>query len=272
VSRRLDEEIAAAERDARAGRAAPGTLVKLAQLYLRAGRTAQARDTLVEARGLSSPVALDQEGTVELAELWAEIDDLLQRVEQELQKDARDARRAALVVQLSTLTRAEHDELIRLEVQDGLTPHAEPPACPACRGPLRDDPDGPPTGSGVRCARSGKDGDLCRHVDARDLYRCGCCGLVQRAWSRETQGRFRPDPAEPPLGELARSRCPHCAGPVADWNQHAYRCPKAKAAEFPKCPVCDKRGHHARALTCPRCKAEVTSVPCLEGTKRPRPR
>lgn len=264
---RLDDEIAAAEREARGGRGAPALLLRLAHLYVRAGRLEPAREALVEARGGLNPVAEGQDGSVGLAALWDEVDGLLEQVEGDLVLRDRDTRRHDLSGRLEQggLTRAEHDELIRLELAAGAPPSREPPLCPACRGPLADDPDG----GGVRCARSGREGDLCRHVDARDLYRCGGCGLVVRAWSREAQGRFRPDPAEPPVGALSRPRCPLCNGAVADWSQHAFRCPRAaSAAQFPKCAVCRQRGHHARTLTCPRCRGEVASVPCLEGFKR----
>lgn len=245
---RLDDEIAAAEREARAGRGEPALLLRLAQLYLRAGRLEPAREALVDARGRLSPVVEGQDGAVDLAALWDEVDTLLEQVDRDVALRDRDARRLELTARLEQggLGREEHDELIRLELELHVPVHPEPAACPACRGPLADDPDG----GGVRCARSGRDGDLCRHVDARDLYRCDGCGLVVRAWAREAQGRFRPDPAEPPLGTLSRPRCPLCSGPVADWSQHAFRCPKAaSAAQFPKCPVCRQRGHHARTLT-----------------------
>lgn len=264
---RLDDEIAAAEREARAGRGEPALLVRLAQLYLRAGRLEPAREALLDARGRLSAVVETQDGEAELDALCDEVDELLDQVDRDLAARDRDARRLELATRLEQggLPRAEHDELIRLELEAGVPLHPEAAACPACGGGLADDPDG----GGVRCARSGRDGDLCRHVDARDLYRCGGCGLVVRAWARETQGRFKPDPAEPPLGALSRPRCPLCNGPVADWSQHAFRCPKAtSAAQFPKCSVCRQRGHHARTLTCPRCRAVVGSVPCLEGFKR----
>ncbi|MCO5171391.1 MAG: hypothetical protein M9894_34240 [Planctomycetes bacterium] len=267
---RLDDEIAAAEREARAGRGDPALLVRLAQLYLRAGRLEPARAALLDARGRLSPVAEGEDGSVDLARLWDEVDDLLQQVERDLAASGRDAQRLDLVARLEGdgLSREEHAELIRLELEAGLPLHPEPARCPACRGALAEDDDGP----GVRCARSGRDGDLCRHVDARDLYRCGRCGLVVRAWSAEAQGRLkRLDPHEPPLGRLTRSRCPLCNGPVADWSQHALRCPKRDQGPLPRCPVCRQRGLHARTLSCPRCAGEVATVPCLEGARWPRP-
>ncbi len=264
---RLDDEIAAAEREARAGRGDPVLLARLARLYLRAGRLEPAREALVDARGRLSAVVEDQHGEAALDALCDEVDELLEQVDRDLAARERDGRRLELTARLEQggLGRAEHDELIRLELEAGVPVHPTPSACPACGGPLADHPDG----AGVRCARSGRDGDLCRHVDARDLYRCEGCGLVVRAWAREAQGRLKPDPAEPPLGTLTRPRCPLCNGPVADWAQHAFRCPRAtSAAQFPRCGVCRQRGHHARTLTCPRCRAEVGSVPCLEGSKR----
>lgn len=267
---RLDDEIAAAEREARAGRGDPSLLVRLAHLYLRVGRLDGARQALVDARARLSAVVHGANGEVDLDALCVEVDALLEQVDRDVALRDRDGRRLELVARLEQggLSPAEHDELIRLELEAGVPLHPEPPVCPACRGPLAEDPDG----GGVRCARSGRDGDLCRHVDARDLYRCAGCGLVVRAWAREAQGRLKPDPAEPPLGTLSRPRCPLCNGPVADWSQHAFRCPRAtSAAQFPRCPVCRQRGHHARTLGCPRCRAVVGSVPCLEGAKR-RPR
>src|SRR5690606_6537611 len=125
------------------------------------------------------------DGEVDLDALCDEVDTLLDQVDRDLAMRDRDARRLELTARLEQggLERAEHDELIRLELEAQVPLHAEAPACPACRGPLADDPDG----GGVRCARSGRDGDLCRHVDARDLYRCEGCGLVVRAWAREAQ-------------------------------------------------------------------------------------
>lgn len=264
---RLEDEIAAAEREARAGRDDPALLVRLAQLYQRAGRLEPARESLVQAQGLLKPAAEREDGTLELAALWSEVEDLLKALDDDRAALDRDGRRVELGGRLDrgeALSVAEHDELIRLEVAAGVTPHPEPRACPACRGPLVDDPDG----GGVRCARSGREGDLCRHVDAQDLYCCPACGLVVRAWSREAQGRFRADPHEPPLGKLSRPRCPLCNGPVADWTQHAHRCPKGNAAQLPRCTVCRQRGQHARSLACPRCAGEVATVPCMEGFKR----
>ncbi|MBX3465700.1 MAG: hypothetical protein KF878_02230 [Planctomycetes bacterium] len=263
---RLDQEIAAAEREARAGRGDPALLARLAQLYVRVGRLEPARQVLLEARARLSPLVEGQDGAVDLAALWDEVDDLLQQVERDLAASGRDARRLELVARLEQggLPPEEHEELLRLELEAGVELHPEPPRCPACRGGLADDGDGGP----VRCARSGRDGDLCRHVDARDLYRCGRCGLVARAWSPETQGRLKVGPHEPPLGRLTRPRCPLCNGAVADWSQHALRCPKGDVGQLPRCPVCRQRGVHTRTLSCPRCQGEVATVPCREGARR----
>jgi hypothetical protein len=261
---RLDEEIAAAEREARAGVADPLGLLRLAQLYLRAGRRADARRILGEARGVVRPIVEGQDGAVEVATAWEEVNALLVAIEAEDAADARGAQREALVLRLgsSGLSQADHEELIRLELQDGVPLHPEPAACPACKGPLATDP----RSGAVRCARSGRDGDLCRHTDATDLHRCGSCGLVVRAWA-PALGKLRPQPNEPPAGVLQRTRCPNCNGPVASWEQHVFRCRKADAASFPRCATCGRRGHHARPVDCPRCKARITVVSCLEGLK-----
>lgn len=162
------------------------------------------------------------------------------------------------------LSREEHEELIALELRDGAPLHPEPARCPACRGPLREEQGG----LSVRCARSGVDGDLCRHVDARDLFRCRPCGLVVRAWNREAQGRLRPDPAEPPTATVRRPRCGHCQASVADWKNHLRACSRAQPGDFPVCPTCRQRGFHTRSIVCPRCGAEVATIPCLERMKR----
>lgn len=264
---RGDEELAALERAARAGTADAEGLARLGQAYLRLGRVEDALRAFTAARERLPSSLVEREDGVEVATLWEELVELVAACEARLADRARGARREELVARLAAdraLPPPLHDELVRLEVALGLPPTPEPAACPACRGPLVEDPDRP----GVRCARTGVDGDLCRHMDAVDLFRCGGCGLVLRAWSQETQGRLRPDPAEPPVGHLRRPRCQACGGSIADWRAHVFRCPRARAADFPRCAACRQRGHHARVVACPRCKAEVTTVPCLERTKR----
>ncbi len=258
--RGLDREIADAERQARAGQADPAGLARLGQLYLRAGRPEDARGAFERARAALPPLVAGPDGELELTALWTEVNDGLTAAEAALERAARLAERAALVARLEAggLEPALHDALVRLEVALGLPLHPEPRRCPACLGPLADDPAG-----GVRCARSGRGADLCRHTDARDLYACAGCGLVVRAWG-ERKGRFKPGEHEPPLGRVARPRCPFCQGPVASWPQHLLRCPRARPGEFPVCGRCRKRGVHEASVRCPRCDAEVATAPCLE--------
>ena len=232
--------------------------LRLARLHLRAGQALEARAALDRARGLMPPLVVT-EGGVDLREEWLDLLEQLETLEGETGKLVRARRRDELVARLSGLSPAEHDELIRLEVQDGVPVHPQALACPACRGPLAAGPDG------LRCARSGADGDVCRHTDAKGLHGCTRCGQVVRAWDPRTQGRLDPDdPFEPPIGRPGKSRCALCQGQVADWKRHFLRCPKGKPADFPRCARCGKRGFHARSIACPRCAAEVVSAPCLE--------
>lgn len=263
---RGDQELAALEREARAGSADAEGLARLGQSYLRLGRVEDARRTFEAAKAKLPSSLVHGDDGVELATLWDELIDLIATCEARLADAQKGARREELVARLAhgALPVAEHDELVRLELALGLQLHVQPAVCPACRGPLVADA----VGLGVRCARTGVEGDLCRHMDADDLFRCGCCGLVVRAWSRESQGRPVAQPGEPPVGLLRRSRCEACGGPVQNWANHVRHCPKAKTADFPRCTSCHQRGHHARVVDCPRCRTEVTKVTCLERQKR----
>ncbi|RMG12089.1 MAG: hypothetical protein D6731_14550 [Planctomycetota bacterium] len=208
----------------------------------------------------------DADGAADLHPLALEVDGLLEQARARAEGAARAARRRELLAALEAgeLDAAGHDELIRLEVRDGLPLHREPPRCPACAGPMSE----PRADGTVRCARSGEGGDLCRHTDAEGLYACPACGLVVRAWA---EGSLPPSPHEPPLVRPERTQCPHCSGRVADWQRHVRRCPKARPVDFPRCAVCDRRGFHRASLRCPRCAAEVARTLCGEP-KGPRRR
>ncbi len=265
---RLEEELARLERQVRGGEATPEVLVRLAQAYLRADRPGAAGDAFARARdalSAASPLVRDGAGEVAgLHPLWEEVREGLTLAEERAGLAARDERRRALVARLERgeLTRAEHEELIGLEVADRLPIHPQVPACPACEGPVAATAEG-----GVACARSGQDGDLCRHTDARGLFACTGCGLVVRAWSER---KLRPDPKEPPLVRPGKARCPFCSGGVVDWGKHFLRCPRARPADFPRCERCRRRGFHRRALQCPRCQARVTELECAEPISKAR--
>lgn len=235
-----------------------GGWLRLGQLQLRAGRVAEAREALERARAVMPPLQATSEGGVDLRAEWTELQEQLEALGGETAGLARQRRREELLARLPALSWPEHDELIRLEVQDGRPLHPQAPRCPACQGPVRSDE------HGLRCARSGREGDVCRHTDAKGLHACAACGLVLRAWDPRTRGRLEADPCEPPLGTPEKARCPRCQGAVADWRRHFLRCPKARPADFPVCRTCGKRGHHQRSIRCPRCRAEVVSAPCLE--------
>lgn len=262
--RRLQEDLARTLRQVQGGEATPEALLRLGRLYLRAGQPREARDAFDGAReAIRAGSALIRDGAGEVAglhPLWTELDDAIAAVDTLIARQERTARRSELLRQLEgqgRLSAPDHDALIRLEVADGLPIHPEQPRCPACDGRVEVGEDG-----GARCARSGQDGDLCRHTDATGLFACPGCGLVVRAWSeRPLRGE---DPYEPPHVEPERARCPHCSGRVADWGKHFRRCPKARPAEFPRCEVCRKRGFHARSLRCPRCRTAVAEVACGE--------
>jgi len=264
--RRLEEQIAAAEREAES-RGDPRDLVRLGQLYLRAGRPEAAHDVLLRAREALPPLARTIDGTTELSADWTDLLERLAAVEAEVGRLRRGRRREALLERLrgEGLDPTAHDELIRLEVEDEVEVHPETPRCPACAGAIRET-----TAGGVRCARSGSGADLCRHTDASDLFACGRCGLVLRAWSQKEQGRLGRDPHEPVLGVVAKPRCALCGGGIVSWTKHFLRCPQGRPRDFPICPHCRKRGFHERSIRCPRCRTDVTSVPCLETARRTR--
>lgn len=235
--------------------------LRLGQLQLRAGQPEAAQEALERARTHMPPLVTTSDGGVDLREEWDALVEQLAALETETAGLLRQRRREALSAALAStgLTRELHRELIALEVQDRRPIHPETPVCPACQGPVRE------TEHGVRCARSGQGGDVCRHTDAKGLHACPGCGLVLRAWDPRTKGRLpEDDPCEPPLGLPGKSRCPRCQGAVADWKRHFLRCPKGRPKDFPVCRTCGKRGHHAREIRCPRCQAEVVSAPCLE--------
>lgn len=238
----------------------PGWL-RLGQLQLRCGRPEEAERALGQARAHMPPLQTMQDGSVDLRAEWTALGEQLEQLERETALLLRQGRREALARALVStgLSPELHGELIALEVQDGLPIHKETPRCPACQGPVVNAADG------LRCARSGQGADVCRHTDAKGLHACPACGLVVRAWDPRTKGRLRDDPNEPPLGVPGKSRCPRCEGAVADWSRHFLRCPKGRPKDFPVCRVCGKRGQHARAIGCPRCRAEVVSAPCLES-------
>ncbi len=263
---RIDEEISRLERRVRGGDATPEALLRLGQVYLRADRAQAAQEVLAQAQeriSAGSAVVWDAAGEVAgLHPLWDEVRETLQQAQTRVEERLRASRRAALLelVEAGRATRAQHDELIRLEVADGEPLHPELPACPACAGPVLRGADGQ-----VRCARSGKNGDLCRHIDATGLYACPSCGLVVRRWNAR---QLRPDPHEPPLVRPDRARCGFCGGGVVDWAKHFLHCPKARPGDFPRCSACSGRGFHRRALTCPRCRARVGDVACAEPKAR----
>lgn len=220
-------------------------------------------------RGLSTTRGV----ILDLATGEAELD----QVREELREEATQARalleirdqtqtREALVARLTAgqLSAEEHDALIRLEVQLGLPIHAEDPACPACSGPLAPVPDCE-VGT-VRCARTGEGGDLCRHMDAVNMFACGGCGQVMRAWL-ERRPREQ-DPHEPIFVRPERTRCPHCQSRIADWTQHYNSCSQAPPGHFPRCDVCRQRGYHRRPLKCPRCHGAVGETLCAERRRR----
>jgi len=260
----LDREIAHYERLAQA-EATPEVLIRLGELHLRADDEPAALRAYRHALELTGVVP-DYGGGVDLHPLRPMILKTIEELEQRINAAAGRAagleRRAALLLRLDQLTREEHDELIRLEVALEVEVHPEEPRCPACQGPMAE---GAEAGT-VICARSGADGDLCRHTDARRLYACDGCGLVVRAWVERKIRNL--DPFEPPLLKPERNRCPHCNGRVADWRRHVRNCPRARPAEFPICDVCRKRGYHRSPLRCPRCKTLVGETPCAQKRGR----
>lgn len=282
MSRGLDEELARLERAIAGGDDTPDAALRLGQLYLRAGRAREAAAALTRAVEGMPPLAHDGEGRVDVDPLRVELLELLERARGTESEETRQERLRVLLGELATrgvLDPSAHDELIRLEAAlEGRVSHPETPACPACTGPVLTVPEGERhrvyglderdlgARGQVRCARSGRDGDLCRHTDARNLYACAGCGLVLRAWV----GKQVPDPHEPPLVRPGRSRCKLCGGGVSDWRRHFLRCPRGRPADFPPCEVCGKRGFHARPLACPRCAEEVAWVPCMERAVRRR--
>ncbi|MGE0711299.1 MAG: hypothetical protein AB7N76_29290 [Planctomycetota bacterium] len=257
-----DRRIAELEREAQA-EPTPELLLELAQHYLRLDAPEDALVAYRHALELTAGVVQDLAGGHELHPLRETIVDGIKELEERVQsatlRQARLAEHAALLAALERgpLAREAHDRLLRLEVALGLPLHPEPPRCPACAGPIADHP----TQEGaVRCARSGRDGDFCRHTDANNMFACPGCGLVVRAWNERLIRDL--DEHEPPLLRPERVRCPHCNARVADWSHHYRRCPKARPADFPVCTLCRKRGYHRSPLHCPRCRTVVGETPC----------
>ena len=200
-------------------------------------------------------------GEVELASQWEDLHALLEQAEAELTDALQRQQHQALVARLEAqgLPPADHEALIRLELERGWPLHPEPAHCPACKGSLAEE-----AGNKVRCGRSGQGGDYCRHTDEENLYRCGRCGKIARALDRRRGKIYRDDPLEPDLAKVERGRCPLCGGSVADWSRHFFRCPKGSGDQFPRCPVCTKRGFHQRVVRCPRCDDTLTTLACME--------
>lgn len=267
----LDDEISRVERQVRGGDVDPELALRLSQLFLRADRPVDAHRTLSQAADLlgqaNARVVYDAAGQIEVNPVWHTIREELERVGELAGIRERAERRRVLTGQLeaSGLNAEEHDELIRLEVGAGVPVHGMAPSCPACRGPIAPAPptdaDGEPQENTIRCARSGVDGDLCRHTDAKGLFACPCCGLVVRAWNER---KLKPDPFEPPMLQPEKAHCPLCNGGITIWKKHFLKCPKGRPAAFPVCGVCRKRGFHRRQLRCPRCTTVVGETPCME--------
>lgn len=271
----LDADIARLERQVGSGETTADLLLRLGQLYLRADRPRQARDTLIQAQEVLPTLIRTMDGEIAgIDPLHDQIEEALQRAQELAQTREESERREALTRQLERdgLAPDEHDELIRLEVAAGLTLHKQTPICPACEGPVAPVPpkEGEEAKEGmIRCARSGQDGDLCRHTDAEGLFACSTCGLVVRPWNYRR--KLKPDPKEPPVVRPEKARCHLCGCGVADWRRHFLRCPKGRPRDFPRCTVCNSRGFHRRTLRCPRCRAQVGETPCMEkhhGSRR----
>lgn len=247
---------------------APEGFLHLGQLYLRQDDLQGARAALLQGLATTQGVVPDLDsGGLTLHDVRLELQAELESVERALAQRGRRDERAALVARLEQggLTPPEHDALIRLEVELGLPLHPEPVQCPACRGPVRPGPDPEAKGS-VQCARTGAGGDLCRHMDATNLYGCQGCGLVVRAWTERVPRKS--DPHEAPFVRPERTRCPFCNGRVADWTQHYAACPQGRPGRFPRCDVCGQRGFHRRPVRCPRCGQEAGETPCAERRAR----
>ena len=245
----------------------PELFLQLGQLYLREDQLAQAQAAFAQGIQTTRAVVRDlASGEVSLDEVRLELQRELEETARALALRGRRAEREALVARLEApgLSPSEHDALLRLEVELGLPLHPEPLRCPACAGPMEAGPQERP--GSVRCARTGEGGDLCRHMDAVNLYGCSTCGFVLRAWTDRRPGQD--DPHEAPFIRPERTRCPYCQGRVADWTHHYNSCPQASPGRFPRCEVCRQRGFHRRPIRCPRCAGEVGETPCAERRRR----
>lgn len=262
----LDRQISELQRLAES-EPAPELFLRLGQLFLRSDDPASALSAFEQGLTTTRGVVLD------LASGEAELDSLREELREEalgaralIEIRNRTSRREEWVARLEAgqLSETEHDALIRLEVELGLKLHPQEAACPSCRGPLVPVPDCP-VGT-VRCARTGEGGDLCRHIDAVNMFACGGCGQVMRAYLDRRPREADPDEAF--LVRPERTRCPNCKGRVADWTQHYNSCPQAPPGHFPRCDVCRQRGFHRRPILCPRCKGEVGETLCAERRRR----
>ena len=243
----------------------PELFLQLGQLFLRDDALAEAQAAFTQGIQTTRAVVRDlASGEISLDEVRLELQRELEATERALALRGRRDQREALLARLEALSLAEHDALIRLEVELGLPIHAEPQRCPACAGPMV--PGLEETPGSLRCARTGEGGDLCRHMDAVNLYGCGRCGQVVRAWNDRKPGQD--DPHEAPFVRPERTRCPYCKGRVADWTRHYNACPQAAPGRFPRCDVCRQRGFHRRPIRCPRCSAELGETPCAERRRR----
>ena len=258
----FDREIARLQRQVRSGESTPDLLLRLGQLYLRADCVEEGFKTLSEARARLRTVS-DMAGNTDLDPRLESVEEALGRARALSEARSARTRRAELAArcEAGAISADEHEELLRLELAAGAELHPRVPCCPSCGGGVKDLGD-PHREGAVRCARSGEDGDYCRHTDAVDLYACPTCGLIVRAHARRR--RLKPDPHEPPCVKPERSRCPLCSGRVANWTRHARNCPAAPPQDFPRCPVCQSLGYHERLLVCPCCERLAGRIACFE--------
>jgi len=246
---------------------APELFLRLGQLHLRSDDPAGALAAFERGLATTRGVVLDlATGEAQLDQVREELREEASEAQALLQIRDQTQTREALVQRLEAgqLNPAEHDALIRLEVELGLPLHAQTPSCPACQGPLIENP-GCEVHS-LSCARTGEGGDLCRHMDAVNMFACGDCGQVMRAWLDRRPREV--DPHEPLFVRPERTRCPHCQARIADWTQHYNSCSKAPPGHFPRCDVCRQRGYHRRPIQCPRCKGAVGETLCAERRRR----
>lgn len=262
----LDRQLAELQRLAES-EPTPELFLQLGQVCLRgddpAGALAAFERGLATTRGVVMDLAT---GEVQLDQVREELREEALQAQSLVELRDRTREREAQVARLEAgqLSAEEHDALIRLEVSLGLPLHAEAASCPACQGGLVPVPGC--EGGSVRCARTGEGGDLCRHMDAVNMFACGACGQVMRAWLERRPREV--DPHEAIFVRPERTRCPHCQSRIADWTQHYNSCSQAPPGHFPRCDVCRQRGYHRRPVKCPRCEATVGETPCAERRRR----